>query len=107
MELEIEKCATLSMRRGKLQHSTGVQLTNGKTIPSLGEGQDYKYLGIAQADEMKAKVKKEYTGRVRKILKSKFNGGNTVTAINTWAVVLVRYTAGIVSWTKGRALEYR
>ena len=82
MELGIEKCATLSMKREKLQQSTGVQIANGKTITGLGEGQDYKYLGIAQDynikhDEMKAKVKKEFAGRVRKILKSKLNGGNT------------------------------
>ena len=53
MEFGIEKCATLSMKRGKLQHSTGVQLANGKTIPGFGEGQDYKYVGIAQADNIK------------------------------------------------------
>ena len=62
MELGIEKCATPSMRRGKLQLSKGVYFANGKTIPGLGEGQDYEYLGILQADnikheEGKAKVK--------------------------------------------------
>ena len=63
------------MRRGKLQQSTSIQFPKGKTIPSLDQEQDYKYLGIAQADnikheEMKAKVKKEYAARVRKILSS-------------------------------------
>ena len=111
MEFGIEKSATLSMKRGKLQHSTGVQLANGKTIPGLGEGQDYKYLRISQADsikhdELKAKVKKEYAGRVMKTLKSKLNGGNTVTAINTWAVALLRYTPGIVNWTQDELLTW-
>ena len=73
MEFGIEKCSTLNMRRGKLQHSTGVHFAKGKTIPGLGEGKDYRYLGISQAhnikhDEKKVKVKKEYAGRVRKIL---------------------------------------
>ena len=27
------------------------------------------------------------------------NGGNTVKAINTWAVTAVEYTAGIENWT--------
>ena len=29
---------------------------------------------------------------MRKILKSKLNGGNIITAVNTWAVALLRYT---------------
>ena len=71
----------------------------------LGEGQDYQYLGIAQAHnikygEMKVKLKKKYAARVRKILKSKLNGENTVTTSNTWAVALLRYTAAMVYWTK-------
>ena len=53
---------------------------------------------------MKAKAKKEYAARVRKILKSKLNEGITATAINTWAVALVGHTAGIVNWTKDELL---
>jgi len=34
------------------------------------------------------------------VLQSKLNGGNTIGAINTWAVSLVRYTAGIINWRK-------
>ena len=60
------------------------QFANGKTIPGLGEGQNYKYLGITRNDgikfeEMKVKVKNEYAGQVKKILKSKLNRGNKVT----------------------------
>ena len=54
---------------------------------------------------MKAKVKKEYAARMRKILKSKLNGGSTVTAINTWAIAPVRYTVGIVNWTRDELLS--
>ena len=32
------------------------------------------------------------------ILKSKLNGRNKVTAINTWAVAIFRYVAGIIQW---------
>ena len=31
---------------------------------------------------------------------SKLNGGNTITAINSWAVSLVRYSDGILKSTK-------
>ena len=30
----------------------------------------------------------------------KYNGGNTVRAINSWLVSLVRYSAGILKWIK-------
>ena len=49
---------------------------------------------------MKGQIKKEYIRRVRNILKSKLNGGNIISAINSRVVSIVRYGAGIVSWTK-------
>ena len=49
---------------------------------------------------MKLIVLKEYIRRLRKILKSKLNGGNLVRGINTWALSLLRYSAAFVSWKK-------
>jgi len=49
---------------------------------------------------MKEKVKTEYLRWVRRVLQSKLNGGNKIGAINTWAVSLVCYTAGIINWRK-------
>ena len=46
------------------------------------------------------KVSKEYFRRLRKVLKSKLNGGNLVQGVNTWAVSLLRYSAAFISWTK-------
>ena len=67
----------------------------------------YKYLGILKAnlggqkhEEMKDQRNKECIRRVRNILKSKSNGGNIILAINSRAVSIVRYGAGIISWTK-------
>ena len=34
------------------------------------------------------------------MLKSKLSGGNIITAINLRAVSIMRYGAGIISWTK-------
>ena len=45
-------------------------------------------------------VSKEYVRRLRKILKSKLNGGNLVRGVNTWAISLLRYSAAFVSWRK-------
>ena len=50
--------------------------------------------------KMKDKIKKEYYRRVRQLTSSKLNGGNTIRAINSRAVSLVRCSAGILKWTK-------
>ena len=65
----------------------------------------YKYLGILEADKflekkMKLKILKEYIRRLRKVLKSKLNGGDLVCGVNSWAVSLLRYSAAFVSWRK-------
>ena len=49
---------------------------------------------------MKLNVSKEYIRRLRKVLKSKLNGGNLVHGVNAWAVSLLRYSAAFVSWRK-------
>ena len=48
--------------------------------------------------EMKIKVTADYKRRLRLILKSKFNGKNKIQTINTWAVALLRYGAGVINW---------
>ena len=49
---------------------------------------------------MKDKIQNEYYKRVRQLTSSKLNCGNIIRAINSWAVSLVRYSAGILKWTK-------
>ena len=105
MEFGLEKCAMLVMEKGKIVKSVGIEFPDRKVIKSLQEGKSYKYLGIFEADKfleekMKLNVSKEYIRRIRKILKSKLNGGNLVRGVNTWAVSLSRYSAVFVSWRK-------
>ena len=81
----------------------GIQLIDDKVIEDVGI-ENYKYLGVLEADTikmelMKEKIMKEYRRRVKKVLGSKLNGGNTMKAINAWAVSVVRYSGGIVDWT--------
>ena len=83
----------LVMEKGKIMKSVGIELQDGKVIKSLQEGERYKYLRILEADKlleekMKLNVSKEYIRRLRKVLKSKLNGGNLVHGVNTWAVSL-------------------
>ena len=49
---------------------------------------------------MKLNVLKEYIRRLRKVLKSKLNGGNLVRGVNPSTVSLVRYSTAFVSWRK-------
>ena len=48
--------------------------------------------------EMKEKMRTEYFRRVRKILKSKLNSSNMIQEIDSGAVSLIRYGAGIIKW---------
>ena len=93
------------MEKGKIEKSVGIELPGGKVIKSLQEGESYKYLGILEGDKfleekMKLIVSKEYIRRLRKVLKSKLNGGNLDRGVNTWEVSLLRYSAAFVSWRK-------
>ena len=105
MEFGIEKCTTLVMEKGKILKSVGIELPDGKVVKSLQEGESYKYLGILEADKfleekMKFNVSKEYIRRLRKVLKSKLNGGDLFRGDNTWEVSLLRYSEAFVSWRK-------
>ena len=53
---------------------------------------------------MKEKIIREYKRRLRLVLKSKLNGKNKIQAVNTWAVAILRYGAGIIDW-KGDDLK--
>ena len=109
MEFGLNKCAIVEIRRGSRIETEGIDLGADGTIKEA-DPTGYKYLGILQLDQMlekqmKSKVKDEYLRRVKKICKSKLNGGNLVNGINSWAVGVVRYGAGIIGWTKEELKE--
>ena len=93
------------MNAGELTSVGGMELSSGEVIPELESDKGYKYIDIFEANdimhiEMKNKNQKEYYRRVRQLTSSKLIGGNTVRTINSRAVSLVRYSAGILKWTK-------
>ena len=62
---------------------------NDEVIRLLNEGENYKYLGELEADEimvieMKDKMKKEYDRSARKELKTNLNRQNVFKAIKIW-----------------------
>ena len=53
MEFDIEQYAMLIMKSGKRESINGIELPNQNKINSLGEKENYKYLGILEADTIK------------------------------------------------------
>ena len=102
MQFGISKCAVMIMKSGKIVKCDGISLPDNEIIKSLEEDW-YKNFGIIEVDEekhgeMKEKLKRECSRRVRKILKSKLNAGNIIRAIYFRATSLIRYGAGIIHW---------
>ena len=104
MVFGIDKCGVVIMKRGKLVECNGVELPNGEVIKQV-EKDGYKYLGVLELDrimesDMKERFSKEYFRRFKLVLKSVLNDKNKILAANTWAVSLLRYSGGIIKWTK-------
>ena len=102
IEFDLKKCGVVILKKGKLVKFDGIHLPNQEIMKEVDEN-GYTYLGILELDEikeheMKNKVTAEYKRWLRLILKSKLNGKNKIQAINTWAVALLRYAAGIITW---------
>ena len=111
MEFGISKCAVLIVKQRKACACEGIVLPDAQVIRGLEEGDGYKFLGVLEADNVKHNQMKQSISKIlrkiRKILKSKLNSGNNVSAINSKAVSLVRYGAAIIRWSKDelRALD--
>ena len=104
MEFGISKCAVVALKRGKRTYMKGITLPNGEELGDP-DAAGYKYLGVLELDvmlckEMKNKVKDVYLKRLRLLLKSRLNGRNLFSAINSWAVAVIRYSAAFVGWTQ-------
>ena len=108
MQFGFEKCGILTLKRGKIVGCEGIKLWNGEILEEVQE-EGYKYFGITDIDkikgkETKEKLIKEYKHRPRLILSSKLNSKNKIMAINTWAVAIFRYSAGVLD-CKDQELE--
>ena len=105
MEFGLDKCAKVTIIKGKLTEGTAVILPDGNEIENLDLEEQYKYLGLLESDNFEAerikqKAKEEYKKRIRLILKSKLHGRNQIQAINTYAIPVLTYPAGIIKYTQ-------
>jgi len=103
MEFGLEKCAKIAFKRGKLVHLQNLVININREIQELQQGKTYKYLRIEESEgiqhqQMKERLKQEYSRRLRLILKSELNGRNKITAIGAIAVTELRYSFGIINW---------
>ena len=113
MRFGLDKCGVLVVERGVKKKCEGINLPDGELIKEIEES-GYKYLGVLETDvimeeEMKKRLTSEYFRRVKLLVKSKLYGGNVIKGINSWAVSVIRYTAGIIEWSKKelKALDIR
>jgi hypothetical protein len=66
-----------------------------REIQELQQGKMYKYLGIEESEgiqhqQMKGRLKQEYSRRLRMMLKSELNSKNKITAIGALAVPVLK-----------------
>ena len=78
---------------------------NQEKIRTLGEKENYKYLGILEMDivkqvVMKEKVRQEYFSRTRKLFESKLCSSNLTNRINIWDVSLEIYLTRFLQWMR-------
>ena len=99
MEFGLEKCATIEFKRGKLVHSQNLMIDINGEIQDLEQGNTYKYtyFGIEESkgiqhQQMKGRLKQEYSRRLGMTLKCELYTRNIITAIGALVVrVEVRY----------------
>ena len=102
MSFGLDKCGRMISKRGKKIRIKSVELPKGN-IAAIQDS--YKYLGIPQTNGNHEKAARKsatakYLQRVRQVLRSHLNVKNKVQAINTYALLVTRYPAGIINWSK-------
>jgi hypothetical protein len=103
MEFGLDKCAKIVFKKRKLVHSQNLVVDINREMQELEQGKTSKYPGTEESDgiqhqQMKERLKKEYTRRLRNILKSELNAKNKITAIAALAVLVLRYNFGMINW---------
>ena len=95
------------MSCGKIVTSADFALNSLEAIKDTPHG--YKYLGIIQdmltvGSRVKQNVIAEYRLRFRNVLTSHLNGHYKIIALNSYAIPIMCYSAGILNWTQAELM---
>jgi hypothetical protein len=90
MAFRLDKCAKTVLKKGKLVHLQNLMLDINRDIQELEQGKKHKYLGTEESEgihqQMKERLKNEYTRKLRMIIKSELNAKDNITATGALAV---------------------
>ena len=86
MKFGLDKCASVSIEKGKFKKSEGIDLQE-YSIRALEEGETYKYLGIEETNQidhqkMRKLHRDSYAKLLKTVLKTKLSAKNKISAIN-------------------------
>jgi len=104
LSLGLDKCAKLTVCRGKATRTNNLVVSSDVNIHGLEVGETYKYLGFCESEGIdhiasKQYIVTEYSRRLSLIWKSFLTGPRKVRATNSFCVPLLTYGFGIVPWT--------
>jgi hypothetical protein len=104
MRFGIDKCKAVQLWKGKLINTEGYRISEEEIRNDLTENLSYKYLDFHQLrgikhTEIKEKLTTVFEKRLRIICKSYLNTANKIKAINTYAIPILTYSFGIISWS--------
>ena len=105
LEVGLNKCAVMKVKRGKVENMEGLKLDNDHVINNIDEGLGYAYLGILQIlDPCHNQIKKTLLSKVEncanEIWKSNLTEQNKVKAHNMFVISKLNYSFGVIKWTK-------
>jgi hypothetical protein len=103
MNFGLEKCARICLKRGRVQSKMHMGSTFENDIKEPDPRKAYKYLGIEESFDIqhkneKEKLKKDYLRRLRVVLGTELSAKNKIQAIGSLAVLVLRYSFGIINW---------
>ena len=95
-----DKCAEIHIQNGKLHQLPQEQCE----FQQITENTVYEYLGIQQNRRidhtaLKAEIRNIYKKRLTKLLNTKLNSRNLITAVNTYAVPVLIYSFGVLKYS--------
>ena len=99
MQFGLEKCVKVTFKKGSLVKFKNIIRCINTKITMLEHNKTYEANGINHSIN-KEKIKKEFSRRIRAILRTEVNAKNKVIAINSLAIPVMTYSLNIINWTQ-------